>query len=74
VKINLHQWLAALSVGGATAVGAATGGLLPALVAGLAAALGTFAVRPSQVSRGAGAMARKIPGMRAGQATDDETP
>lgn len=73
MKINAHQILAALSVGGATAVGAATGGLLPAIVAGVAAALGTFAVRPSQVSRRAGAMARAIPG-RPGQALDLEVP
>jgi len=71
--MNVHTLLAALSVGGATAVGALSGGVVPAVVAGVAAALGTFAVRPSQVSRRAGALARRIPG-RSGQAIDLEVP
>jgi hypothetical protein len=71
--MNVHTLLAALSIGGAAAVGALSGGTVPALVAGVAAALGTFAVRPSQISRRAGAIARRIPG-RPGQAIDLEVP
>jgi hypothetical protein len=72
-KMNVHRWLAALSIGGATAVGAASGGTAVAVAAGIAAALGVLA-RPSQVSRRLGNVARKIPGMRPGQVVDGEDP
>jgi hypothetical protein len=72
--MNLHRLLAALSIGGAAGVGALSGGTIPAVIAGIAAALGTLAVRPSQVSRRAGKVARSIPGMRTGQAVDLEVP
>jgi hypothetical protein len=49
-----------------------SGGVVPAVVAGVAAALGVMA-RPSQVSRRLGALARRIPG-RPGQALDLEVP
>lgn len=79
--MNWHKVIAALSVGGAVAAGALSGGTIPAVVAGAAAALGTFAVRPSQVSTRAGRISHKIRGAGSfpkpdarGQIADDEEP
>lgn len=79
--MNWHKVIAALSVGGAVAAGALSGGTVPAVVAGAAAALGTFVVRPSQVSQRTGRISHKIRGTgkypvpdARGQISDEENP
>lgn len=69
MKINWHRVLGALAVGGAVAAGALSGGTIPAVIAGVSAAIGTLVVKPSQISKATKAAARKIPGIKGATGT-----
>jgi hypothetical protein len=69
MKINWHRVVGALAVGGATAAGALSGGTIPAVVAGLSAAIGTLVVKPSQISKATKSVARKLPGIKGATGT-----
>ena len=60
--MNFHTVLGALAIGGATVAGALSGGLVPAIIAGVSAAVGTLAVHPSEVHKGLGRATKKMPG------------